>query len=115
LARAGLQQAGKASTLREMPLEQVDGRAVGTAAQRGDPFAVSIVEQAGRYLGIGLVNLMHVISPQAIVLGGSVSLLGDLLLAPARAVIDAYILDRRFLPPDMIRPARLGDDVCLIG
>ncbi|MBK8025817.1 MAG: ROK family protein [Chloroflexi bacterium] len=115
LARSTLQQSDKASTLREMPLGQVDGRAVGTAAQRGDPFAVSVVEQAGRYLGIGLVNLMHVISPQAIVLGGSVSLLGDLLLAPARAVIDEYILDRRFLPPDLIRPARLGDDVCLIG
>ncbi|MGQ9907260.1 MAG: ROK family protein [Candidatus Flexifilum sp.] len=115
LARAALRTTDHPSSLRDRPIETIDGKAVGEAAVRGDPFARQIVERAGRYLGIGLVNLVHILSPEAIVIGGSAAQLGDLLLEPARAVIAQYVLDPRFVPQDLIRQARLGDDVCLIG
>lgn len=93
----------------------IDGAAVGRAAQAGDPLALSVVETAGEYLGVGIVTLLHLFSPQAIVVGGSVSALGELLIAPARRVIERKVLDPLFIPPDLIRPAYFGDDVCLIG
>jgi glucokinase len=96
-------------------LEHIDGAAVGRAALAGDPLAESVVEDAGRHLGYGLVTLLHLFSPECVVVGGSVSRLGDRLFAPARAVIDRLVLDRRFVPPNFIRPALLGEDVCLIG
>ncbi len=99
--------------LREAP--EVTGAAVGAAAARGDALALEVIQEAAQYLGLGIVNLLHLFSPQAIVMGGSVMQLGDLLLAPTRAVIEARVLDNSFLPPNLIRMASLGDDVCLLG
>jgi glucokinase len=60
---------------------------VGRAAAEGDAGARRIVEEAGRYLGLGLVNLVHVFNPHGIVIGGGVSRMGDLILEPAREVV----------------------------
>ena len=64
---------------------------------------------------MGLVNLLHLFNPAAIVLGGSVMKLGDLILDPARQVIEEHILFEGFTSRDLLRPARFGDDVCLVG
>jgi glucokinase len=112
-ARAMLARTDEPSSLRAV--DEVDGAAVGRAAQAGDGLALTIVERAGSYLGIGLVNLLHLFSPQAVVVGGSVSRLGDLLFDPARRTIDRLVLDPRFVPPDFIRLAHYGEDVCLAG
>jgi glucokinase len=93
----------------------ITGAAVGAAAEAGDPLALEIVREAARYLGLGIVNLLHLFSPEAIVVGGSVTRLGELLFAPVRATIEERVLDRSFLPPNLIRMAELGDDVCLLG
>ena len=74
-----------------------------------------MVQEAGRWLGLGLVCLIHLFNPQAIVLGGSVAQLGDPLLDPARQMIARCLTDPAFNHPDLLRPAQLGDDVCLVG
>jgi glucokinase len=101
------------SSLRSV--DAITGAAVAAAARTGDAFACSIVEAAGVQLGAALVNVMHLLSPQAIVVGGSVAQLGDLLFAPMWRTIHALVLDEAFLPPDLIRMAQFGDDVCLLG
>jgi len=60
---------------------------VGRAAAEGDAVARGVIEEAGRYLGLGLVNLVHVFNPHGIVIGGGVSRMGDLILEPARKVV----------------------------
>jgi len=57
------------------------------AALEGDAVARRVVEEAGHYLGLGLVNLVHVFNPHGIVIGGGVSHMGDLILEPAREVV----------------------------
>ena len=42
-------------------------------ASQGDAFALQLIEEAARYLGIGLVTIAHTIDPSAIVLGGAVN------------------------------------------
>jgi glucokinase len=54
-------------------------------ARAGDVRAIDGLAQAGRYLGIGIANMIAVISPDRVVLGGGVSAAGDLLLEPIRA------------------------------
>jgi hypothetical protein len=44
-----------------------------------------------------------------------VSLLGDLLLNPARTVLEARLIDPLFNAPDLLRAAALGDDGVLLG
>ena len=112
-ARQRLRTSDRASSLRQLSV--VDGGAVGAAAQAGDALALDIVAQAGRWLGLALVNLLHLFNPAAIVIGGSASKLGDLLLDPARAIIGEHILHEDFYYDGLIRPAAFTDDVCLIG
>jgi glucokinase len=57
------------------------------AALDGDAVAQRVVREAGHYLGLGLVNLVHVFNPDGIVIGGGVSHMGDLILEPAREVV----------------------------
>ena len=95
--------------------QSIDGRAVGEAALAGDSLALECVREAGTWLGLGLVNLLHLFNPAAIVLGGSVMKLGNLMLDPARLAIEEHILYEGFLPHNVLRSAKLGEDVCLVG
>lgn len=101
------------SSLRDVAV--VDGRAVGEAALAGDALALRVVTQAGRWLGLGLVNLLHLFNPQAIVVGGSVVKLGDLIFEPAREVIRANILFDEFFNESLLKKAEIEEDMCLYG
>lgn len=54
-------------------------------ARAGDPRAIDGVAQAGRYLGIGIGNMITVVTPDRVVIGGGVAAAADLLLEPIRA------------------------------
>ena len=112
-ARQRLAACEQESVLRHLP--HIDGRAVGEAALTGDELARDIVRQAGAWLGLGLVNLLHLFNPAAIVIGGGAAQLGDLLLDPAREVIRDNILHERFYHAGLLRKAALDDDICLVG
>ena len=55
-----------------------------TAARAGDQRAVAGLAEIGRWLGIGIANLIVVLNPDRVVLGGGVSGAGDLLIEPIR-------------------------------
>ncbi|MEO0565019.1 MAG: ROK family protein, partial [Chloroflexota bacterium] len=57
----------------------ITGADVGRAAASGDAFALEIVHDAMGWLGLGLVNLLHLFNPQIIVLGGALTQLESLL------------------------------------
>jgi glucokinase len=42
-------------------------------AERGDPLATDVLMEAARWLGIGIVSLMHAIDPEAVVIGGAMT------------------------------------------
>ncbi|MEZ4668894.1 MAG: ROK family protein [Anaerolineae bacterium] len=113
LAREKLAHSEISSLLRS--LDTVDGKAVGEAAVQGDRLALEVVSEAGQWLGLGLVAMVHLFNPQVIVIGGSVMNLGDLILAPARKTLAELLIDPLFNHDDLIRVAQLGDDVCLTG
>jgi glucokinase len=54
------------------------------AAQAGDGRARDGLAQIGRWLGIGISNLIVVLTPERVVLGGGVAAAGELLLEPIR-------------------------------
>lgn len=112
-ARHDLALAQEASSLRGQ--DGIDGKAVGQAALAGDELALRVVRQAGQWLGLGLVNLLHLFNPAAIVVGGGAVNLGEMLLGPARAVIRQHLLHEDFYADDLIRLAAIGEDACLVG
>lgn len=78
------------------------------AAQQGDEAAQEIWQRVGHMLGIGLVNMVNIVSVPLIVIGGGISQAGDWLLEPARQVIR-----ERAFPPQhrkaQVVQAELGD------
>lgn len=113
LARERLATWEDDTLLRHAP--EVTAKAVGHAAQQGDPLARAVINEAAAWLGLGMVNLLHLFNPQAVVIGGSVAQLGELLFAPVRAALAQHLLSPDFTAPDLLRPAALGDDACLLG
>jgi glucokinase len=78
-----------------------------TAANAGDPRALAGLAAAGRYLGIGIANLITVISPDRVVLGGGVAAAGELLFASIRDEIARRVTVTSIDAVELV-PAELG-------
>jgi predicted NBD/HSP70 family sugar kinase len=84
------------------------------AARDDDGGAVSVVRDTARYLGMAAANLVALIDPEVLVLGGIMSSSADLLLEPVRAEI-ARRLPKAMLGAVRIVPASLAGDAAAIG
>lgn len=96
-------------------INQVSAVDVVNAAKEGDAFALEEIRRAGFYIGVGLVNLLHLFDTELFVLGGGVAMgAGELLFEPIRATFDQYAF-KSMKQGVKIIPAELGDDVGLLG
>lgn len=50
--------------------KKLNGKILSDAAEKGDDYAISMLRQEGRYIGVGLSNLINLFDPDAIVLAG---------------------------------------------
>lgn len=84
------------------------GEDVTRAADEGDETARGLVAQVGADLGRGLCNLIAILDPDLIVVGGGLGSVGEALLGPARRVAADALHGRshRRLPPIVV--AELG-------
>ncbi|MGE5587137.1 MAG: ROK family protein [Clostridia bacterium] len=58
------------------------------AAKAGDEMAQALIRQAGTHIGTGLANLVNILNPEAIIVGGEAAAqAGDLLLEPIRRTV----------------------------
>jgi len=88
---------------------------VAEAARVGDVLALHIWRESALYLGLGLSNVINLLDPDIVVVGGGVALgAADLLFDPVRGIVA-----RRCMPslarPTQIAPAALGSEVGLVG
>ncbi len=94
--------------------QEVDAKVVVAAAQQGDQAASAIMRQAAEYVGVGLVNLIHIFNPALIVVGGGVAQAGPLLFEPMQRVVDERTMQVQRQAVRIV-PAELGKDVGLLG
>jgi glucokinase len=86
------------------------------AARQGDSVACQIVEETVRFLGIGLANLIHLLNPKVIALGGGVITGGaDLLLEPLQRELVKRCGSWVDVAGTRIVLAELGEDASLLG
>jgi glucokinase len=92
----------------------ITGPLVTELAHDGDAAARDVVALIGTRLGVGIGNLVNMLNPEVIVVGGGVIAAGELLLAPAREVVRT-----RALPPSReharILRAHFGVESGMIG
>jgi glucokinase len=72
-----------------------------TRAREGDPDARDALRILGERLGVGIANLISAFDPDLVVIGGGVSVAGELLLTPARDAV------RDLLPPGVGTDTRI--------
>ena len=74
----------------------------------------TILKETGRVIGIGLTNLIHIINPQRIVLGGGVTKAKELIFPVILETIEECALTPRAKQTE-VTITKLGDDATLIG
>jgi glucokinase len=72
---------GAQSTLADR-LGDLTARDIHTAALAGDEAARENIEATGRYLGVGISNILHIVNPEVVALSGGVTAAGEMLMAP---------------------------------
>lgn len=92
-----------------------DGGDITEAARAGDREALAAFAEVGRWLGIGLANLVAAFDPELVVVGGGVSDADELLLAPARRALADSVFAAEWRPAVPLVRAALGTDAGLIG
>ncbi len=72
-------EAGSESSLRQLRNNghEVTPLDVAAAAAAGDPLSYELVMETARYLGIGVTNILHMIDPEILLIGGAMTFGGD--------------------------------------
>ena len=88
---------------------------IATAARAADPLARDVLSVAGGYLGTAVANLVNLLNPAKVILGGSLPVLaGEHLLAPMRAALAMRTLGRSFDATEVV-VSELGEDAMVLG
>jgi glucokinase len=93
---------------------KITAKILSRAGHQGDAFSQSVFREAGTYIGSAIVSLMFILNPSLFVLGGSVTLAGDLLMDPIRETIRERA-PQVYQEQTRVVLAELGDDVVLKG
>ena len=93
--------------------KKVTAKAVFDGAKEGDAYCMEVVEKFGRYLGVALSNVAHVVDPEAFVICGGVSSAGQILLD----VVEKYYNENSMfaLKNKSFHLAELGNDAGIYG
>lgn len=75
--------------LAEQHREGITARMVCQAAELGDPFATQVIAEAATSLGIGIANLLNLLTPEIVVMGGGVTQSWPLFRPTIEATVSA--------------------------
>lgn len=79
------------------------------AARKGDGVALASFEETGFYLGVGLANLINLLNPQKVVLGGYVTQACEFLLPVIQKTVRERALHRSWEAAEIVVATYLND------
>ncbi|MDT0266357.1 ROK family glucokinase [Streptomyces sp. DSM 44915] len=93
----------------------ITGPLITELAREGDAMCVELLQDIGRWLGVGIANLAAALDPARFVIGGGVSEADELLIGPAREAFRRQLTGRGYRPEATIVRAKLGADAGMVG
>ncbi len=110
-------QQGVTTRIRELAANDINNitpETIMQAAQLGDPIALDILDYAGKHIAAGIANVITILAPHRVVIGGGVAKLGNWIMQPIRKYLAVY---SNTVPPEKCRlvMAALGDDAGILG
>ena len=94
--------------------EKLNAKIVIDAAKAGDAAAKAVFGGYVQALAVGIINIINMLDPEVIVLGGGVSAAGDFLLNAVREAVKPMVFFKT-MPYARIELAQLGNDAGIIG
>jgi len=84
------------------------------AALDGEPNSVELIRYTGRRLGVGVANMLNLLNPDTVVLGGGITRAGDLLVGALREMLEKTSLAESITHAD-IRVSALDEWGIAVG
>ncbi len=95
--------------------KKIKGPHVTQVAQAGDELGIELLAELGTWIGAGVADLVAVLDPAVVVVGGGVCAAGDLLLEPIRHAFGEALSARGHRPEPRIVVAELENDAGIVG
>ncbi len=98
----------------EFDLNKITPEVIARAAALDDAVAKQILDRAGYCLGVGVANIVTILAPERVIIGGGLTQLGDWIMKPIREVVQQRV---HTVPLDKLQivVAALGADAGVIG
>ncbi|MGI6294638.1 MAG: ROK family protein [Armatimonadota bacterium] len=94
--------------------DPLTAEAVAKAAKNGDSYAAEVWQDAMYHLGIGIANVVNILNPQAVIIGGGVANAGEMLFEPVTKTVKQRAM--KVLAADVeILPSAHGDLIGVVG
>lgn len=101
--------------LSKIPTDQLDSKAIGDAANQGDPLAIKVFEFTGNILGLAMANAVAFSSPEAVFLMGGPVKAGEVLLEPVRKSFNFNVLSNYKDKVKIMVSQLKQNDVAILG
>ncbi|MCF6157394.1 MAG: ROK family protein [wastewater metagenome] len=105
-------ESGTQSSLKNC--DEITAKMINDAAFQGDKASLDIIKETGQYIGIALLNIMHILNPETIVLAGGMTGSGELLMAPIREITKQGTFEEPYKDTKIVF-SELGNDAGIIG
>jgi glucokinase len=112
--RTGVDSTSRILELADGSLDKITPIIVSRAAREGDQLARDIIVETARHLSVWLGGMINIFDPNIIVIGGGVSLIGDMLFDVIRKETPKHSIIPKAADV-LIVPAKLENDVGILG
>jgi glucokinase len=114
--RAQLAASNTSSLMKELAgsIDQIDARVVYLAAEQGDETALQLLRETCQTLGAAMANVVAILHPQRIILGGGVSLMGSIFWDLLQDEFRSRTMST-FAPQVELVQAKLKENVVVTG
>ena len=92
---------------------KVSGRTAFDAMRKGDKSAKEVVDTYLRFVAEGIIDIINMLEPEVIVIGGGISKEGETLLGPVREIVERESFSGK--NGTRLEIAKLGNDAGIIG
>ncbi len=92
-----------------------DSERIGHLALSKNKEALKVLGQYSNWVALGLVNLVNILDPELVVIGGGITELGELLLDPVRKSFENITPESSLRTKDMVVLAKFGKKSGAIG
>ena len=96
-------------------LENVSGEHIIRLVNEKDPIATLVYERFVSYISIGLVNIAHLLNPEAIIIGGGIAEQTEQFIQDINTEIKKEMMPIYLSQKDLVLPSALGNDAGLYG